>query len=133
MKITPQDIARALIDSILDGKTDADAACDGALALLHEKCPGTTRKIFLKIVEREVKRHGAIAAGMLVVPNEHSLKTEHITPHLAQKTGKTVYLDRKIEPELIGGAVLLVDHRRLDASVQGALRSLLQMCLQPLD
>ena len=133
MKITPRDIARALIDSILDGDMNVDAACDSALALLHEKCPGTTRKNFLKILEREVKRHGGIAAGMLVVPHEHAITTEQIAPHLAEKTGKTIHLDRKVEPALIGGAVLLVDHRRLDASVQGALRHLLQMCLQPLE
>jgi F0F1-type ATP synthase delta subunit len=89
--------------------------------------------MFLKIVEREVKRHGAITAGMLAVPHEKAIKTEDIAPLIAQKTGKMVHMDRKVEPELIGGAVLLVDHRRLDASVQGALRHLLQMCLQPLE
>lgn len=134
MRITPQEIARALVDSLVSNKTlSADDACDSAMALLHEKCPSTTRRIFLKLVEREVKRHNAITAGMLAVPNEHSLKTETIAPLLAKKTGKIIHLDRKIEPELIGGAALLIDHQRIDCSIQGALKNLLQMCLQPLD
>lgn len=134
MRISAQEIARALVDSLVtnDG-ISSDDACDSAMALVHEKCPSVTRRMFLKLVEREVRRHDSIAAGMLAVPHEHSLKAEVIAPLLAKKTGKVVHLDRKVEPELIGGAVLLLDHRRIDCSVQGALRDLLHMCLQPLD
>lgn len=132
MRITAQEIARALVDALLTD-VSPDDACDSALALLHEKCPSTTRRMFLKMVEREVKRHDSVAASMLAVPHERDLKINDIAPLIAQKTGKVVHMDRKVEPELIGGAVLLIDHKRLDASVQGALRHLLQACLQPLE
>lgn len=134
MRITPKDIARALVDSVESQQgISADEACDSAMQFLHKKCPGSSRRQFLKLVEREVLSRGTTSAGMLVVPHGHSLKAEVITPHLEKKSGKTVHLERKVEPELIGGAVLLVDHRRIDCSIQGALQNLLRMCLQPLD
>ena len=34
--------------------------------------------------------------------------------------------------EIIGGAILLVNHRRIDCSVKGALSALLRACLEPL-
>ena len=134
MRMTPKHIARALVDSfVTSGTVSVDDACDSALALLHQKCPGTSRRVFMKIVERELLARGAHAEGMLVVPTEHSLQAAHIEPHLSKQTGKTIHLDRKVEPELIGGAVLLVDHRRIDCSIQGALHRLLHTCLAPLD
>ncbi len=133
MRIRPKDIARALVDSVASSTgVAADAACDSAIHLLHQKCPGTTRRAFFKMVEREVLRRGAHSAGMLVVPHEHALKSEHIATHFKEK-GKPVHLERMVEPEIIGGAVLLVDHRRIDCSIQGALHALLKICLQPLD
>lgn len=134
MRVTPADIARSLVDSVSgDGTLSVDAACDSALTLLHRKCPGTPKREFFKLVEREVLARGAHSAGMLVVPDETSIASEHIAPHLEKRTGKPVSLDRKVEPEIIGGAVLLLDHRRIDCSIQGALHSLLHMCLQPLE
>jgi hypothetical protein len=134
MRIHPKDIARALVDSVASQREMApDAACDSAIQLLHKKCPGTSRRIFFKLVEREVLSRGAHSAGMLVVPHDHAASSEHIATHLKEKTGKAVHLERMVEPELIGGAVLLVDHRRIDCSIQGALHTLLRMCLQPLD
>ena len=133
MRTRPKDIARALVDSVSSSAGVApDVACDSAIELLHRKCPGTTRRAFFKLVEREVQRRGAHSAGMLVVPNEHALQSEHIATHFKEH-GKSVHFERMVEPEIIGGAVLLVDHRRIDCSIQGALHALLKICLQPLD
>lgn len=134
MRTTPKDIARALVDSMeTTPAASTDDACLSAILLLKRSCPGFPPRLFLKIVEREVLRRGNASSGLLVVPNETSLRAETIAPLLAAKSGKTVSIDRAVEPELIGGAVLLVDHRRIDCSVQGALAALLRECLQPLD
>lgn len=134
MNITPRDIARSLIDAAAASpQVSVDDVCDSAVRLLKRSCPGTTRRTFLKLVEREVKRRGKTSSGLLLVPDERSLKAETIRPLLQAKTGKTVHIDRTVEPELIGGAVLFIDHRRIDCSIQGALVSLLRTCLQPLD
>ncbi len=134
MRLKPKDIARSLVDTVaVSPHVSVDNACLSAITLLKRSCPGITNREFLRLVEHEVKKQGATASGLLVVPTEHSLKSESIAPLLAEKTGKTVHLERSVEPELIGGAVLLIDHRRIDCSIQGALATLLRTCLLPLD
>ncbi len=134
MKVTPRDIARSLIDSLASSSdVSVDDACESAIVLLKKTNPGVPLKQFLKVVERELVRRGNTATGLLVVPHEHSLKAETLAPLLEARTGKHVHVDRKVSPELIGGAVLLVDHRRIDCSIQGALAALLRTCLLPLD
>ncbi len=134
MKIHPKDIARSLVEAIAASpQTNVDDACMSALALLKRTNPGVHMRDFVKIVERALRKQGTTSSGLLVVPHEHSLKAETIVPLLSAKTGKTVHIDRKTDPELIGGAVLLIEHRRIDCSIKGALESLLRTCLQPLD
>ena len=134
MRKHPKDIARALVDACSDSQgLSVDDACTSAIVLLKQSCPGTTCREFLKLVEREIRKKGITASGLLFVPNDHSLKAETIEPLLAEKMGKSVHIERKTEPELIGSAVLLVDHRRIDCSIQGALAALLRTCLLPLD
>jgi hypothetical protein len=133
MKITPRDIARALVDSMASATADPVQACDSAIVLLHRTNPGFTGRAFSKLVAREIRRRGDSAAGLLIVPNDRSLSAEHLRPLLEKKAGRTVALDRTTDPDLIGGAVLHIDHRRIDCSIQGALHALLKTCLQPLD
>jgi hypothetical protein len=135
MRVTPALIARAVADLSQEGEDASrlDRLCDTALQLLHSSCPHTTKRTFLSLVERELNRRHAVSAGMLLVPHERSIRAEHIAPLITKKSAKPIHLQRVTEPELIGGAVLLVDHRRIDCSVQGALRQLLRACLEPLD
>lgn len=134
MKITPKDIARSFVDTVAEhAQVNLDDACLSAILLLKKRCPGITPRAFVRLVEREVRKRGKTASGLLVVPHEQSLRAETIVPLLSQKTGKVVHIDRRTDPELIGGAVLLIEHRRIDCSIQGALQTLLRTCLQPLD
>ena len=133
MKITPRIIAHALIDTLeRDPSLSVDSACESAILMLKKRCPGVAPREFLKITEREIRRRGRNSSGMLIVPNEHALKTDQISPLLSAKTGKPVEIERKTDPEIIGGAILLVNHRRIDCSVKGALSALLRACLEPL-
>lgn len=133
MRITSKDIAKALIDSVQqDPETSVDTACESALALLKEKCPGVSPRIFLRIVEKEMRKRGLTSAGLLLVPHEKSVSAKHIAELLTAKSGKPVTMERATDPDLIGGAVLLVDHVRIDCSIKGALEDLLKICLQPL-
>jgi F0F1-type ATP synthase delta subunit len=134
MKITPKEIARALVDAMeASPDVSVDDACESAIVLLRKAVPGFPARTFIKIVEREMEKRGNTASGLLIVPHEKSLKAEAIIPLLQAKSDKTVHVDRKTNPDLIGGAVLHIDHRRLDCSIQGALATLLRTCLQPLD
>ena len=135
MRTTPKDIARSLVDSIIDASDtlSLDDACDSAIALLKRLCPGVTLRAFVILVEKEMKRRGKESAGLLVVPHEHSIAADTIAALLSAKAKKPVAIDRKTDADLIGGAVLLVEHRRIDCSIQGALQALLKTCLQPLE
>jgi hypothetical protein len=132
MRTRPADIARALVDEVIASPAAADDACASALQMLKKKCPGFPRREFVKLVEREMKRRGGQASGLLIVPNQRTIKAETIGALVSKQTGTTVTLSEKVDPDLIGGAVLLMDHRRIDASVQGALRELLEACLEPI-
>ena len=133
MRVTPKDIARSLVDTLVASTSvDADTACESALALLRQRCPGVTPRSFVRLVERELRRRGTAGAGMLVVPREDSIAASALEPQLTSKIGKPVHLEREVHPELIGGAVLLVEHRRIDCSVQGALAELHRLCMLPL-
>jgi F0F1-type ATP synthase delta subunit len=131
MRILPHNIAKALIDAVENG-TPVDDACEGALQMLHEHCRGTSMRQFLLMVERELKKRGSHSSGLLIVPHETSIKAETVAKQLSEKSDKHVPIERAIDPSLIGGAVLHVDHTRIDASIKGALHTLLQLCLQPL-
>ncbi len=132
MRTKPADIAKALIDEVQASPASADAACVAALNVLKRMSPGFPRREFVKLVEHEMKRRGEQASGLLVVPNARTLKAEHVGALISKQSGVTVHLTEKVDPDVIGGAVLLMDHRRIDCSVQGALRELLQTCLEPI-
>lgn len=133
MRTRPADIAKALLEQVERDPASADAACQSSLLLLKRTAPGFPRRQFVKLVEREMRRRGEEASGLLIVPRLHVLKREQLGTLVTKTTGKPVRMDKKIDPDIIGGAVLLIDHHRIDASVQGALRELLRVCLQPLE
>lgn len=133
MRITPKDIARSLIDAFGASSDSVEDLCDGAISLLKRTSPGMPLRMFAKTIDREIRRRKIGSSALLVVPSPHDLSAHAMTPLLEAKTGKAMHVDRAVEPELIGGAVLLVDHRRIDCSIQGALAALLRDCLQPLD
>ncbi len=134
MRTKPAQIARALVDQAEADPSSVDQACAVALELLRSTSPGYAKRSFLKLVEQEMRRRGEQASGLLIVPNTRTVKSEHVGKLVSKSSGKqNVRIDERIEPNLIGGAVLLIDHRRIDCSVQGALRELLQTCLEPLE
>lgn len=134
MRVKPADIARALVDQAEADPASVDAACAVALDYLRKTSPGCAKRHFLKLVEREMRRRGEQASGLLIVPNARTVNAMHIGALVSASSGKqNMRIDERIEPDVIGGAVLLIEHRRIDCSVQGALRELLQTCLEPLE
>ncbi len=127
MRMTPKNIAHALIDSIASSpEISVDAACESAIQLLKKRCPGVSLRDFLKCVEREMRRKHHQPEGLLIVPNAKSISAEKLVPLLSEKSGAPVHLEQKIDPDIIGGDILLVEHKRIDCSIQGALQSLLR-------
>ena len=63
--------------------------------------------------------------AVLITASEADIKTEKLILEMVTKrTGSTVELEKKIDPELIGGFVLELDNLRWDASLSGELKKI---------
>lgn len=74
-----------------------------------------------KLVHKEWNRQqvSIVTASELSDASEESLKQQ-----LALKFNKQIVLNKKIDPSLMGGAILMVENRMLDASLKGKLERL---------
>ena len=65
----------------------------------------------------------------VMVRSAHPVPAESLTrlrTHLERQERKTIELQTELAPELLGGLQIHLDHRVIDASVQGQLRALQQ-------
>jgi F-type H+-transporting ATPase subunit delta len=112
----------AALESLL---ADGDELLRNFLRLLAEK----GRIGELDEVQREFERLVAAAEGQLDVglTTAFELSEEDasaIVDQIAHASGRRVRATRDVDPELIGGIVLQVGSRRVDASVRGRLERL---------
>lgn len=79
-------------------------------------------EIVLKYVDLYQKHHN-VYLGKLTTAKAINLAMENKLIHLLEKsTGGSVEVEKIVDPEIIGGFVLEVDHVRWDASVSGQLQ-----------
>ncbi len=112
----------AALESLL---ADGDELLRNFLRLLAEK----GRIGELDEVQREFERLVAAAEGQLDVEltTAYDLSEEEsnaIVDQIARASGRRVRATRSVDPALIGGLVLQVGSRRVDASVRGRLERL---------
>ncbi len=69
--------------------------------------------------DRGIREIEAVTA----IPLSEELK-EKLTEKLSSITGKTVYLTNKVDPSIVGGLILNMDHDQIDGSVKGRLEGL---------
>ena len=123
MKYSAKDIARALAD--MAGETHLSTHVDDALRLLREHNPGRSVRSFPTLVERALRRAGKEVSATLVTPTGDAGATaSHIQKTLQDILKKEVHLTQTAEPEMIGGAVLMVGDELYDLSIPGALENL---------
>ena len=80
-------------------------------------------------IDRELDRLMAVEEGRLDVELTTAYElsdgeADEIVRQIEQTSGRRVEASRKVDPELIGGIVLQVGSRRVDASVRGRLERL---------
>ena len=63
-----------------------------------------------------------IIAGKLVTATPNDKLAKKLEQQMRQDANKTLVLDTKVDPQLIGGFILQVEDRRLDASVANQLQ-----------
>jgi F-type H+-transporting ATPase subunit delta len=104
---------------------DADELFRNFLRLLTEK--GRVGEI--EEIGREFERLSAEEEGVLKVQFTTAVElsdqdAKGIVEQIEEASGRTVEATRKVDPGLVGGIVLQVGSRRLDASVRGRLERL---------
>jgi F-type H+-transporting ATPase subunit delta len=112
----------AAVDAVA---SDADPFVLNLLRLLVEKGRGGE----VAQVADEFERMAAADAGELSVEltTAYELSDEEaraIVAQIEQRSGRKVEANRTVDPELIGGMVLQVGSRRVDASIRGRIEQL---------
>lgn len=122
MKITPEDIARALIETCRSlPESEQGAASEVAIyLLLHHRLARSVRS-FPRIVQKMLTRSENVVFAQLVTPVESASTGEDMIASLEKALGKKIALSQSVDPSLIGGALLSVGDERFDASVHGSL------------
>ena len=90
-----------------------------ALLVRNGRMP-MVRRIFLSFLQQYEAREGIHIARLKTAVDSPELQ-EKLQRVLAEKIGGTVEFTTEVDPSLIGGFVLEVDDRRLDASVSRQL------------
>ena len=118
----PQLDPRARVSALEGVLQDADELVRNFLLLVAERGRATA----LDDIFREFERLVAQEAGQLTVELTTAIEVsdeeaEQIVKQIEQASGRPVEATRHVDPELIGGVVLQVGSRRVDASVRGRL------------
>jgi F-type H+-transporting ATPase subunit delta len=121
----PQVDRRAKASALESLLADGDELVRNSLRLLAEK----GRIGELAEVQREFERLVAAAEGQLDVEltTAYELSEDEssaIVDQIAKASGRRVRATRSVDPDLIGGILLQVGSRRVDASVRGRLERL---------
>lgn len=83
-------------------------------------------KIFAACDRKVLERNGAVAVR---ITTAHSQNAEQISAMLQTTLGNPVVLDHRVDPSLIGGAVIRVGDRRIDGSIAAALRRMREVLM----
>jgi F-type H+-transporting ATPase subunit delta len=114
----------ALLDQVLG---DADELVRNFIRLLAEKGRSGELDEIAREFEALVARDQGILDVELTTAVELSQKDfDDLVARIGKASGRTVRASRAVDPNLVGGLVLQVGSRRLDASIRGRLDRLRQ-------
>ena len=113
---------RAALEDLLSG---ADELLRSFLLVLVDK--GRARQ--LEEIAREFERlaaeqEGIVRAELTTAVELSDAEAKKLLKQIEQASGQKVEATRSVDPDLIGGMILQVGSRRLDASVRGRLERL---------
>ena len=113
---------RAALEDLLSG---ADELLRNFLLVLVDK--GRARQ--LEEIAREFERlaaeqEGIVRAELTTAVELSDAEAKKLLKQIEQASGQKVEATRSVDPDLIGGMILQVGSRRLDASVRGRLERL---------
>jgi F-type H+-transporting ATPase subunit delta len=110
---------RAALEGVLEG---SDQLLRNFLLVLADKGRAAQLEEIASEFERLVAEHEGIVHAELTTAVELSdEEADKLLDQIERASGRKVEATRTVDPELIGGIVLQVGSRRLDASVRGRL------------
>ncbi len=113
MKPTPQDIAKAAIESAFEAlEAEGLAKESGALARALQ--------------EETAKRQSIIRARIITPDGNAGDLPQMLTKFLQEKYGRDVEVTQDKDPAILGGAVIEFGDERIDVSLRGSLRDALR-------
>jgi F-type H+-transporting ATPase subunit delta len=69
-------------------------------------------------------RRGEVTAEVVAAQPLTTAQLENLSDHLRRTVGRRVTLEPKVDPQLVGGMIVKVGSRMVDASVESKLRRL---------
>lgn len=123
MKITPQDIARALIETCKSlPEAEYPSVAEAALEMLRSRGLSRAVRTFPRLVRETLEHREGIVFAMLTTPSgDAGLLTDVISTALAAGLKKKVEMTQTADSTLLGGAKVTAGDERFDASLRGAL------------
>jgi F-type H+-transporting ATPase subunit delta len=113
---------RAALEDLLSG---ADELLRNFLLVLVDKGrAGQLEEIAREFERLAAAQEGVIRAELTTAVELSDAEAEKLLQQIEQASGQKVEATRSVDPALIGGMILQVGSRRLDASVRGRLERL---------
>lgn len=121
MKINAKEIAKLLIEQT-DGVSKDDCAkiVKDTISLLAKKKLIFNSRTIIANIHKEWKAHYGISSVKIVSAHQLTSVAKNQLNDLV--AGADLY--ERVEPQLIGGAIIRVDDTRLDGSITGSLQRL---------
>jgi F-type H+-transporting ATPase subunit delta len=120
-QLDPRSKAAALGDLLSDGE---DLLRNFLLVLVDKGRAGQLEEIAREFERLVAEHEGVVHAELTTAVELSDDEADELLQQIERASGRRVEASRSVDPELIGGIVLQVGSRRLDASVRGRLERL---------
>ncbi len=121
-KILSSDELKAMIAKVLDGGNTY--LISFLLTLIDRNRMDEVGEMFLDFERGYKEKKNILEAEAVTAVEMTSEQVEEVKKQLGEKYGKTVVLKTSVDPSIIGGMVLYVDNKMLDASVKAKFEGL---------
>jgi F-type H+-transporting ATPase subunit delta len=120
-QLDPRSKAAAVGDLLSDGE---DLLRNFLLVLVDKGRAGQLEEIAREFERLVAEHEGVVHAELTTAVELSDDEADELLQQIERASGRRVEASRSVDPELIGGIVLQVGSRRLDASVRGRLERL---------
>ncbi|QGG47105.1 F0F1 ATP synthase subunit delta [Heliorestis convoluta] len=121
---------KELADAILEKGGYSEAARAFILLVIERRRENYFISIYREFVRLANQARNLLEAHVTSAIKLTKEQADKMTQEIARLTGKTIILRQKVDPALIGGVVITIGDRVIDASVVGKLQGLRESLLK---